>query len=86
MTKYEFVFNKIGNFRTDYTEALYCPRCAVRLLPFGYPGALSRVDNKTEICSECGQEEALSQWAGFTLGPTESWPIKKVGLGSPSEK
>lgn len=24
-----------------------------------YPGALSRVDNKTEICSDCGMQEAL---------------------------
>jgi len=84
MEKHGFTINKIGNFRTDYQEALYCPRCAVRLLPFGYPGALSRVDNKTEICSECGQDEALSQWAGFKLGGTETWPISKVNVGTPS--
>lgn len=33
-----------------------CPRCGREIK--GYP-ALSREDNKTEICSECGQEEAL---------------------------
>lgn len=30
----------------------------------GYP-ALSRVDNKTEICSTCGTREALMQWFAY---------------------
>lgn len=33
-----------------------CPKCGKEII--GYP-ALSRVDNKTEICSKCGQIEAL---------------------------
>lgn len=33
-----------------------CPRCGE--VKSGYP-ALSRVDNTTEICAECGTEEAL---------------------------
>ena len=33
-----------------------CPKCGKYYV--GYP-ALSRVDNKTEICPECGMEEAL---------------------------
>lgn len=33
-----------------------CPICKKEIV--GYP-ALSRVDNKTEICSNCGQIEAL---------------------------
>jgi len=28
-----------------------------------YPGALSRYDNKTEICSNCGVTEALFEWS-----------------------
>jgi hypothetical protein len=32
-----------------------CPRCHKEYI--GYP-ALSRVDNKTPICSDCGREEA----------------------------
>lgn len=40
-----------------------CPRCDGFIpnneTPGLYPGALSRLDNKTEICSECGQDEAL---------------------------
>ena len=44
-----------------------CPRC-LRLYT-GYP-ALSRRDNKTEICSRCGTEEAVLD-AGIT-----SWYFK----------
>lgn len=36
-----------------------CPKCKETYL--GYP-AISRVDNETEICQECGQREALSAW------------------------
>lgn len=28
-----------------------------------YPGALSRADNETEICSACGTAQALEQFA-----------------------
>lgn len=40
-----------------------CPLCG-RPIPNSeyagqYPGALSRLDNKTEICSDCGVSEAL---------------------------
>lgn len=76
--KWKFKINPIGNFRDKYEEVLLCPRCQVRLLPLGFPGALSRVDNKTEICSECGQDEALENWAGFNLSPTSTWPIKQA--------
>lgn len=48
-----------------------CPRCN-GYIPNNeqageYPGALSRVDNKTEVCSACGQAEALEQ---MLLGAT----------------
>ena len=33
-----------------------CPRCGKPMN--GFP-ALSRKDNKTEICSQCGQDEAM---------------------------
>ena len=56
----------------------HCPRCGGFIPnnqnPGLYPGALSRVDNKTEICSACGEEEALEdlfQWA-------ENEKLKKV--------
>jgi ribosomal protein S27AE len=38
-----------------------CPRCGAALhRPFV---ALSRRDNKTEICPTCGTYEALTDWA-----------------------
>lgn len=36
-----------------------CPRCG-HMISF-YP-AISRVDNKTEICADCGMHEALEIW------------------------
>ncbi len=45
-----------------------CPRCSE--VYTDYP-ALSRLDNKTDICSRCGREEALYNWQrpGETLPP-----------------
>jgi ribosomal protein S27AE len=43
-----------------------CPRCGGSIpnneTPGMYPGALSRYDNATEICSECGTQEAMIQF------------------------
>jgi hypothetical protein len=43
-----------------------CPRCEGWIpnnyQPGEYPGAISRIDNVTEICSECGTAEALLDW------------------------
>lgn len=72
--------NAIGNYRKDSSEQLLCPRCCLELLPIGYPGALSRRDNKTEICSSCGFEEAMNDFAKV-MGKNpiddaiESWPV-----------
>lgn len=41
----------------------YCPRCRAALPKFP---ALSRRDNKTRICSDCGLIEALED-AGMTI-------------------
>lgn len=43
---------------TDNTQKT-CPTCSKPLK--GYP-AISRKDNKTEICSECGVAEALADF------------------------
>lgn len=48
-----------------------CPRCG-GFIPNSnnvgaYPGALSRYDNATEVCSACGQAEALAHL------PREAW-------------
>jgi len=51
-----------------------CPRCIgfipSNVFPGEYPGAISRIDNKTEICSDCGTEEAI-----VALIDIEYWPI-----------
>lgn len=36
-----------------------CPKCGRPIV--GHP-AISRTDNKTEICSECGLNEAILAW------------------------
>lgn len=47
-------------------EQFRCPTCDGYIPnnanPGAYPGALSRKDNKTEVCSECGATEALEQF------------------------
>lgn len=55
-------------------EKPVCPRC-LGFIPSNafageYPGAISRIDNKTQICSDCGTEEAIT--ALITL---DQWPI-----------
>jgi hypothetical protein len=58
-----------------------CPRCGGDVPDTEhkgqYPGALSRADNDTEVCSACGQDEALQQF--FTpehqCTPVSEWPI-----------
>jgi len=41
-----------------------CPRCKETYS--GFP-ALSRLDNKTSICSPCGTDEAMQDFAGVPL-------------------
>lgn len=54
-----------------------CPRCK-RPLPTQHLGALSRFDDQTEVCSDCGAEEAALAERGTTLtGPAE-WPVKRL--------
>lgn len=42
-----------------------CPRCGKEYE--GYP-ALSRKDNKTKICSQCGTMEAISDFINYLKG------------------
>lgn len=67
----------MGNY--PRLTAHQCPRCGGSIPnndnPGAYPGALSRVDNKTEICSDCGTMEAMDNYAlGFVT--KEDWVIK----------
>ena len=55
-----------GDARHDpkHESACMCPRCNEReLIRPLVRNALSRKDNKTYICSECGVAEALEDWA-----------------------
>ena len=56
-----------------------CPRCIGFIpnndTPGAYVGAISRVDNKTEICSECGIEEAMNAFTANPLPDKNAWPV-----------
>jgi len=53
--------------------ATRCPRCKTEALhPELAMNALSRKDNETYVCSPCGREEAL--W-DFAKQPHPEWPI-----------
>lgn len=58
-----------------------CPRCLgaiPTIMAVGmYPGALSRADNKTEICSDCGTEEAMLNLHEIPLQMPGEWPVTK---------
>jgi hypothetical protein len=62
-----------------------CPRCGGQvpnaLSPGAYPGAQSRTDGRTEVCSRCGSEEGMQ---ALTLGactPQGRWPVSPDGPG-----
>lgn len=67
-----------------------CPRCTSHDwipnndFPNAYPGAISRSDNRTEICSDCGQDEALKDYFDGGCEPQSKWPVlrkyKTAGL------
>ncbi len=48
------------------TETKTCPKCSGFIpnneTPGAYSGAISRLDNSTEICSACGTQEALEDF------------------------
>lgn len=54
-----------------------CPRCKGFIpndaTPGAYPGALSRLDNETYICSSCGTAEAMHNFTrpGAPLPPID---------------
>ncbi len=52
-----------------------CPTC--NKIMQGYP-AISRADNKTEICSECGVKEAISQFKKYEKPKMKTILIRKV--------
>ena len=72
-----------GN-HTGYKQNMKCPKCGKET---EWLRALSRVDNKTMICDECGTKEALDA-AGLTEGSSVRNAILGcIGRGStPQER
>lgn len=65
----------------ELNRNLICPRC-LGLIPNAefagmYPGALSRTDNKTEICSECGQMEAIEDYTNGAPNSQSTWMVQE---------
>lgn len=59
-----------------------CPRCQDNWIPCNerpgeYPGAIARADNKTEICSACGEDEALKDFFDGGCESVDKWPVKR---------
>jgi RNA polymerase subunit RPABC4/transcription elongation factor Spt4 len=54
----------------DSKQVKICPTCDGFIpnneMPGAYPGALSRRDNKTEICSSCGTQEAMEDFLAMS--------------------
>jgi hypothetical protein len=71
-------------------DEFQCPRCGGMTpnneTPGAYEGAVSRYDNATEICSNCGSAEAVKQFAvggyrgdGWSLdGDHSNWYIVMI--------
>jgi len=65
-----FTISHLQNYDYPWEDVMaglpMCPICLGyipnNLTPGLYPGAISRLDNETEICSECGQKEAISNF------------------------
>lgn len=54
-----------------------CPRCT---FPMDREiAALCRIDDKTEVCSVCGEEEAAEWHAIKYVTPKSEWPVKRRG-------
>lgn len=55
----------------DTKEVTICPRCGTEFLV--HLAALSRRDNKTLICSECGTMEAMEDFFKMTYMGQPYW-------------
>ena len=67
---------KISNILVEEenkNKAKFCPRCGNKMS--GYP-AVSRYDNETEICSECGTSEAMLNYTGVQVADPHRYDTK----------
>ena len=53
---------------SKYNSEILCPNCGFPI--YGHP-AISRKDNKTKICSNCGTAEAISQFQHYLISKKE---------------
>lgn len=53
-----------------------CPKCGKQYS--GYP-ALSRTDNKTKICADCGTREAVDAYYKFMKKVDEIFDMERAG-------
>lgn len=62
--------------REEAANAKLCPKCDNFIpnnkTPGAYPGAISRVDNITEICSSCGVDEAFADYIAHIKNENEN--------------
>ncbi len=54
-----------------------CPRCTH---PMSRYPALSRTDDKTSVCSNCGMEEAIEVFEHGTCSDQSKWPLPQTPL------
>jgi DNA-directed RNA polymerase subunit RPC12/RpoP len=71
------------------TDDNTCPRCGGGI-PNNerrgeYPGALSRTDNDTYVCSQCGQDEAIETMMDGAPMPQSKWHLSDLD-GNPIPK
>jgi len=57
------------------SEVKECPRCGESYTTFP---ALSRRDNKTDICSACGTSEAMEDITGVKYDGEVYWEVKEI--------
>lgn len=65
---------KTTSYTTSKGEVVQCPRCGAMMT--GFP-ALSRRDNRTDICSECGILEAMEDYTGDYYKGEPYWVVQK---------
>ena len=62
-------------------DSLICPRCTGFIpddqTPGAYPGALSRTDNETEVCSSCGTREGMEALVNGQVMAQELWACNR---------
>ena len=57
-----------------------CPKCEREM---EIPPALSRIDNKTEICEMCGTEEAINDMMGYKKKPIKYKTVQTILVRKP---